>query len=265
MNCPDCGADVSGRFCSSCGASLEKGTCASCGAQLLPGARFCNQCGNAAARGTGVQPVAPSMRGATSLPWYLLAVSLVAIIVLMFAWLRQRGAPELTATATAPVTRMGVGGAQPSPTGTPPPLTGTPREQADRLFNRIMTTISEGDTTNARFFTPMAIQAYQMAEPLDADGLYHLALIHDVAGDYTSGRAAAERILDASPNHLLGLAAAAEAAERAGDGAAARSYYQRFIAAYDAERARGLPEYQDHEQILPKHLASARRATATGG
>jgi hypothetical protein len=72
---------------------------------------------------------------------------------------------------------------------------------------------------------------------------------------------AAERILATNPNHLLGLAAAAEAAERDGDEAAARSFYQRFIAAYDAEVARGLPEYRDHARMLPELLTNARRAT----
>ena len=36
----------------------------------------------------------------------------------------------------------------------------------------------------------MGIQAYQLAEPLDADGLYHMALIYNVVGQFTAARTA---------------------------------------------------------------------------
>jgi hypothetical protein len=256
MKCLNCGAEASGKFCSSCGSALE-GTCASCGAPLLPGVRFCNKCGRAASRASGRGGrISTNAAAGSNLPWYLLAGALV-VIVAQLAFPLLKGDRSADLPAEAPLMRMGSGA------GTPPPLTGTPREQADRLFNRIMTTHDQGDTASARFFATMGIQAYQLAEPLDADGLYHLALIHNVAGDYTTGQAAAERILATNPSHLLGLAAAAEAAQRLGDQTAARNYHQRFVAAYDAERARGLPEYQDHAGILPQHLATARRAVGS--
>lgn len=148
-----------------------------------------------------------------------------------------------------------------APAGTPPPLTGTPREQADRLFDRIMTAAAGGDTIEARRFTPMAISAYGMASPLDADGLYHLAAVHLVAGDPASARATAEQILARNANHLLGLAVAGEAALQGGDSAAAGDYYARLLAAYDEEAARGLPEYEAHARSLPEFRAAAQRIT----
>lgn len=148
-----------------------------------------------------------------------------------------------------------------APGAAPPPLTGTPREQADRLFNRIMAAREQGDLEEARFFAPMGIQAYQAAEPLDADGLYHLATIQVVAGDHAAALATADRILTANPNHLLGLAVAAEASELAGDTATAGAFHRRFLDAYDTEIARGLPEYQGHSSILPEYRAAAERAT----
>ncbi|HEX2168274.1 MAG TPA: tetratricopeptide repeat protein [Longimicrobiales bacterium] len=152
------------------------------------------------------------------------------------------GAAQPVAPASAP----GV-----VPPATPPPLTGTPREQADRLFTRIMTEIGQGDTAAARRFTPMAIGAYAMAAPLDADGLYHLAAIHLVAGDHASARATAERILAERPTHLLALAVAAEAAVAAGDSASARDYYQRLLTSYDGEVTQDLEEYEAHSRSLP--------------
>lgn len=179
---------------------------------------------------------------------------LLLIIILVVPMLTGNGANPQQSTL-GPAASPGVG------PGTPPPLTGTPREQADRLFNRIMTAAERGDSAEALRFTPMAINAYGMAAPLDHDGLYHLAIVHTVAGDYAAARATAEEILAADPNHLLGLAAAGEAAERAGDTAAARDYYGRLLAAYDDEVERGLQEYQDHAQSLPQFRAAAQRIT----
>ncbi|MGQ0814455.1 MAG: hypothetical protein ACT4O1_08305 [Gemmatimonadota bacterium] len=128
----------------------------------------------------------------------------------------------------------------------PPQLTGSPREQADRLFNRVMTERANGDTARARFFLPMAIQAYEIAGDPDADGWYHLSLLQAFSGDDFAARKSAERILATAPNHLLGLAAAADAARAGGDAMAARNYYRRFLAAYESESKRDLPEYRDH-------------------
>jgi hypothetical protein len=257
MKCPNCGRESSGKFCSSCGASLRQSGCAECGAALPPGARFCTNCG-AEAGGATRRPKRARSRGPvtaenSNLPWYIAgAVLLVLVFVLVVPMIT--GGDNVPPPGTAPF-----GGAV-AP-GTPPPLNGTPREQADQLFNRIMTARETGDTTTARFFAPMGIQAYQAAEPLDDDGLYHLAIIMNVAGDYDAALRTAERILERSPNHLLGLAAAAEAAEGAGEQAAARGYHNRLIEAYPSEIGRGLPEYQDHVRILPEYLEQARRAT----
>lgn len=142
--------------------------------------------------------------------------------------------------------------------GTPPPLTGTPREQADRLFNRIMQEREAGDTARARFFLPMALTAYQNAEPLDADGLYHLSVLQLYAGDAAGASASADQVLTADPVHLLGLHAAATAALARNDSGAARRFYQRLIDAYPTQRTRDLPEYRDHARLLPELETEAR-------
>jgi hypothetical protein len=124
------------------------------------------------------------------------------------------------------------------------------RENADRLFNRVMQAREAGDSASVKQFSPMAILAYQNAGELDADGQYHLSVLHTTAGDPAAGLAAAQVVLSRAPNHLLGLSAAAYAANTQGDSLAARQFYQRFLAAFAAERARALPEYQDHERLL---------------
>lgn len=143
--------------------------------------------------------------------------------------------------------------------GSPPPLTGTPREQADRLFNRVMQAMERGDTAQARFFTPMAIQAYQMAEPLDDDGVFHLSLVQTAGGDPKAGLASAREVLERSPDHLLALIAAAQAGEAAGDAAAARQYYGHYVRVFEKESAKRLPEYVDHASVLPAYRDQAEQ------
>jgi hypothetical protein len=254
MKCANCGTESKGSFCPSCGAQLRASSCPECGADLPAGARFCTRCGT----GVGASGARASTRSSSSspnLPWYIAgAVLLVLILILLVPMLMDRDSGP-----TTPFAPMG-GATAP---GAPPPLEGTPREQADRLFNRIMTAREQGDTVDARRFTPMAIDAYRMAEPLDNDGLYHLAAVHIVAGDHAAARATADQLLAREPNHLLGLSAAGEAALLAGDTASAREHYQRLLRVYDTESARGLQEYLDHARQLPELRETARQATGS--
>lgn len=127
----------------------------------------------------------------------------------------------------------------------------TPREAADRLFNRVMTAVSTNDSTEVTSFLPMAIRAYELAEPLDADGTFHLSMLHLTATLDEEGLADAEAILEELPDHLLGLAAAGDASLALGDTASARLYFTRWLDVYDVEIAKNVPEYLDHTQMIP--------------
>ena len=133
----------------------------------------------------------------------------------------------------------------------------TPREAADRLFNRVMTATSTGDSAQAQRFLPMAIMAYQRVDSLNVDGRYHLAALHLVGHDWPAARAEADSILAVNPTHLFGLFSAGEAEAGRGNTAAAKDFYGRFIRAYDAELAKRLPEYEEHSQGLPAMRAQA--------
>lgn len=258
MKCANCGTESNGRFCPSCGAQLRSSSCTECGAELPPGARFCTRCGTATATGSGTTTRAAATGGTSpNLPWYIAgAVLVVLILILLVPMLTDRD----DAVTRGPFTPGATNGAAP---GTPPPLTGTPREQADRLFNRVMTAWGQGDSAQARQFVPMAIDAYGMAAPLDLDGLYHLAAVHIVAGNYAEARRTAAEILAAEPDHLLALSAAAEAAALAGDSATAREHYQHVLRVFDTESSRGLQEYLDHSRQLPELRETARRFTGS--
>jgi len=255
MQCPNCGTEGNGAYCAECGAPLNGAKCKSCGAALPPGAKYCTSCG-AAARDRMPAPAG----SASSAPWIVVgAALLLLIVVLLWPTIASRGDDDAGKVALGPAQI----GADPSTASSdasdaPPPLSGTPREQADRLFNRIMTERENGDTAQAKFFLPMGIQAYQMAGDLDADGLYHLSLLQTYSGAYSDALATAQKILEKQPKHLLGLSAAANAARGAGDRSAARTYAQRFLAAFDSESKLQKEEYVDHARMLPELKVEAQ-------
>ena len=128
----------------------------------------------------------------------------------------------------------------------------TPREAADRLFNRVMTAVSANDSTEVAGFLPMAIRALELAEPPDTDGKFHLVLLRLTGRLNTEALEGAEEILSEQPNHLLGLAMAGDASLALGDSASARAYYQRWLDAYETETVKDLLEYRDHNRMFPQ-------------
>jgi len=179
-------------------------------------------------------------------------------LILIVGWTMTR--PEGPVAAPA-------GGA---PAGMPPasgvPATGqstldlstmSPREAADRLFDRVMRTIAAGDTVGGLSFQPMAVQAYQGIEPLDLDGLFHQATL-EMLVDPAAALATAERILVLEPDHILGLGAAAEAALGSGDEERAAELYAQIVDVYGAESNRPLVEYQGHPASMTQYLSAAQ-------
>ena len=269
-SCSRCGAAAAGNFCSSCGASLTALSCPACGHTPAPGARFCTRCGaglagegdSAATRapdGSGSQnPVVPA--AGSSVAWWIAGGSLVALIMLA-AWpVIRPGAPDPGLSTGRPPAAEG---AAPGPVvggGAPPDLSSmTPREAADRLYDRVMNAVSMSDEATVQGFLPMALAAYDLAQPLDADGLYHLAVLQRAGADFTASLATAEEGLESNRDHLLLLAASGEAAEGLAEEATARERWQRFLDVYDRQRSMGLEEYTAHEGVLEASRNHARQ------
>ena len=261
--CPRCGTPGSGNFCSNCGASRGALPCPACGHEPEPGARFCTQCGQAlnpgAAPAAGAPDASSAAAGAGSgregaLGWWIAGLALAALILVV-------GYPVLTGAddgpPPSPVPAAAPGGAGAVDLGSM-----SPREAADRLYNRVMGAASVGDSAEVTMFLPMAIAAHDRARPLDPDGLYHLGLLHLTAGDAEAALATALEALEDAPDHLLNLGAAADAAEITGDAAMAQEYWERFLEVYDAEIASGKEEYDIHDGSLSEFL---RRARASAG
>jgi NADPH-dependent ferric siderophore reductase len=140
----------------------------------------------------------------------------------------------------------------------------TPRQTADELFNRVMTAADNGDAATRDQFLPTALKAYEAAQPLDLDGIFHVALLHGAASDWAASLEAANEILSVEPGHLLGLVAAARAALGAGRQEEAGGYYRLILDNYDAEAARPLQEYQTHSRVLTAAREEARAFLGEG-
>lgn len=185
--------------------------------------------------------------------WIVGATGVAVVIV----WLVARNA------GSAPVEGAAAGGGGPAGTGTASDISNlTPREQADRLFNRVMSAASQGDTGQVSFFAPMAVQAYGMIGALDADARYHLGLLEAETGNLAGTLAQADTLERQNPGHLFATLLRGEAAERSGDAAALSRWRRRFLEAYEAELATGKQEYQDHTDALNIFRDGARAAAS---
>ncbi len=274
--CAACGHEAEGKFCSNCGAALPgRVRCTACDNEIPAGGRFCNQCGtptaaaaasvSASAEPEAAPPVvaasAPAEssgpKASSTLPWTIAGLAVIAVIVAV-AFPRPGDSGGNVATIAAPAsTESAAGGMDPSDVDI---SSMTPRERADALFNRVMQSVSSGDSTQARFFLPMALAAYEQVPTLNLDGHYHMAVLHLADGDPNSARARADSILAEAPTHLFGLFTAAQAEQALGNSAEARAFYEQFNEAFEAESAMARTEYTEHSAVMPLMREEAAQA-----
>lgn len=294
MRCPKCGREGIGNYCPWCGTPLGGvgRSCPECGTALKPGARYCAECGSPAAAAPGVEDeAAPGGRDAAPggapgagretaapgarkpfsayLPWILSGVALVAFAVAIGLFIQGQTAPRAPGMPpTGGLPEAGEGGdAAPPPGGMPSSAelaAMSPREAADRLFDRAMREQEAGDAERARFFADMGLQAYGRvpAEQIDADARFHMGLLHLAMGSLEAAGAAADTILASAPNHLLGLILAARVSAAQGRSAAADSLRARLIEAIRGGELERRPEYGPHRGFIE---AEAGIEAETGG
>jgi len=265
MRCPKCGSDETGKYCSKCGSEVRKkaggSRCSKCSKGLEPGAMFCGECGEP----TGHRPA----KGARAyLPWVLSALALVAFAVALTMFIQGQTAArvgDMPLTGALPeAERVRPDG---SPAGAGPAGIDlgsmSPRQAADRLFDRVMREDEGGNEAQAQQFAAMAIQAYGMLPPaeIDADAQFHLALLNLVLDDADAADREADLILALDNEHLLALSIKARAADSRGDAAARTAAYNQFLDALPAGLSSGKAEYQMHDAMLEAEAVRAREVT----
>ncbi len=138
----------------------------------------------------------------------------------------------------------------------------SPQERADRLYNRVMMLATQGKADSVLFFAPMALTAYQMLAPLNADQRYDMGRIGEVAGALPLAKSQADSILRENPNHLLGLILEARLATLMGDTTQLHLYERRLIAAEKSELPKKREEYLRHQDDITNALKQARISLA---
>ncbi|HVO35547.1 MAG TPA: zinc ribbon domain-containing protein [Gemmatimonadales bacterium] len=247
QKCPSCGAQTSGKFCSECGAPLGEATCGKCGAKNPARAKFCGECGTPLA-GAGRRPNAaqPTPRG-DRLAWYVAGIAVVGLLVVIVITVGRKSAAPAAVSGPGPASAIDLS-------------TMTPRQQADMLFNKIMTLHEAGKTDSVNFFAPMALGAYaNLGSDLDADARLHLGLIELATGQNAAAAAQGDTIVRGARTHLFGWLLKGQAALQAGDSAAARRALRSYLQNYQSERAKNLPEYAEHTTMLQEARDEAER------
>lgn len=260
ISCPKCSATGSGNFCAQCGSSFsEEINCRKCGNTIPSGGRFCNLCGTAVAPAREASATVKT-GGTSNVPWMIAGAAVLVLAGVILAPRFNRAEPAPFAAATSAPSAAAA-----APISGPAAIdlsSMTPREAADRLFNRVMQSVSAGDSVQARTFAPMAISAYDLVPELDLDGRYHIAVLHLVNNDAASARAVADDILEQVPTHLFGLFTAAQAETLAGRPAEAATLYKQFLDEYGDEMVSGRPEYEEHAPVLPAMRQEAEQRAA---
>lgn len=258
--------------------------CAACGAPLSPGARFCHRCGQAAgeavlsggaptAGGTPVRAQAPNQ----TLPWAVAAIALLALIALVAGQRFNRRpavaeAPVAAPQGSGPFAGGGdpaAGGAAAGPAPAERPVRApdisamSPDERALRLFNRVVSLAEQGKKDSVRFFSPMALMAFQSLPTPTMLQRFELGRVAQLVEVPEIVAAQGDTILQTSSTHLLGLALASVAAGMKESYNAQAGFDRRLLNAAATERAKNLPEYEVTKNDIDAAITRAR--TNIGG
>jgi hypothetical protein len=265
IECPACGTRGGGRFCAECAAPLQSAACRECALPYVVGARFCHHCGASVHSTPRSHPepagAAPSrLRRSYALPW---AVGVIAFVALAGFVVWQRSAVNTaTGEVAAPLESASDGGVA---SRAPDISAMSPRERAERLYDRAMMAKQSGKLDSATFFATMATMAYGQLGELTIDDHYDLGRLALLTGSASLAGAEADTMLAIRPTHLLGLMLAEDAARASGLASKANAFHARLLANAAKERRAALPEYREHASDLALALGGADTSRVAKG
>ena len=196
-----------------------------CSAEISPGANFAT-----AAACRWIRERVPRESRTNALPWIVAALAVLALFAMAAGrgFNASRGSTLDGSQNALPQAGLDDRGAGMGPRA-PDISSLSPQERADRLYNRVMLLASQGKVDSVQFFAPMALTAYQMLAPLNADQRYDMGRIGEVVGAIPLAKAQADSILRENPNHLLGLILGARLATLEGDTTRLHQYERRLM------------------------------------
>lgn len=223
-------------------------SCPACASRVQGDARYCQNCGK-------------SLDGAgwlTAQTLTVLASAIIVLVALALLFASVIDVDRLSSTVPAGSTPP-----RAAASGQPPDLsTMSPRDAADRLFNRVMMADEQGEAAEVEQFAPMAVSAYEMLESLDTDAFFHVGLIQAAAGNIEEARGYAERLKAAAPNHLLAALLDHRLAKIENKAKVAASAAKRFHDHYDEEISIGRLEYEHHRASIERFRTSEPKGKA---
>ncbi|MEO6445787.1 MAG: zinc ribbon domain-containing protein [Gemmatimonadaceae bacterium] len=269
VTCPSCGTTSAGKFCGECGSALLGAPCAACSTLLTPGARFCHRCSAAvgaparAATPPTARPQPPPSR--TLLPWVIGTAAVFALVIIVAV---QQSSATNTTVAGPDIPLDGpmsatsapfAGGSANGVVRAPDISAMSPRERADRLYDRVMRLAAAGKSDSATFFATMATQAYEILDPADNDLRYDYGRMAELSGNLPVAKKQADAILASNPDHLLGLILAVRVAQLQGDTKSVARLSKTLLAVQATELSKNIEEYERHKGDIDAALVVARR------
>jgi tetratricopeptide (TPR) repeat protein len=188
------------------------------------------------------------------LPWGLAGAAVGGLVV---ALALRGGSTGGGGVADAPPRPIPLGGARAMDISAM-----TPRERANRLFDRVMRHVEAEQQDSVQFFLPMALQAHAMLLDPDSDARFHIGLLQLAAGDPAAAIAQADSIARQDPRHLFASMLRARALAARRDQPGAVRAYREFLRNERSERDAGRPEYADHDGTLDTFHAEAEQAVS---
>ena len=215
----------------------DKVVCPKCGKKNTGSAKYCNNCGIQINKVSDTQ--SPTLK-IFLLLLIIMFVSIAGSLGIFIGFSNYSGEGNVLEKNLIPSQSL-------VQNSRPPDLsTMSPREAADRLFNRVMAASERGNADEARRFAPMAVQAYKLIENINLDGLFHLGLMNLVIKNNKDVMAFAKRIKDEVPNHLLALFLEYKVAALMQDASQKNKIGRIFLKSYPEEIKIDREEYVAH-------------------